>query len=69
MQKTKGTKVKPIFMWKTQKIITVFKKFEKAMSKLVTFDKDDEAVIQLTLDNLFNEIASATKVVKKRRKV
>lgn len=38
------------------------------MSSLVTFDKDDEMVVKLTLDNLFNEIANATKVIKKRRK-
>jgi len=62
------TKVKPIFIWKTQKIIAVFNKFKDEMSRLVTFDKADEAIVKLTLDNLFNEIASATKVIKKRRK-
>ena len=68
MKKTKGTNVKPIFIWKNQKIIAVFKKFEKAMSNLATFGKDDEMTVRLTLDNLFNEIVSATNVIKKRRK-
>lgn len=68
MQKNKDNKVKPIFIWKTQKIIAVFKKFKKEMSNLVTFGKDDEMVIKLTLDNLFNEIVSAANVIKKRRK-
>lgn len=68
MKKTKGTNIKPIFMWKTRKIGSVFNKFKKVMSNLVTFGEDDEALVRLTLDNLFNEVVSATNVIKKRRK-
>ena len=68
MQKNKGTKVKPIFIWKTQKIVSIFNKFKKEMPKLVTFDKEDEMLVRLTLDNLFYEIATATEVLRRMKK-
>lgn len=65
----KENNVKPIFIWKTQKINSMFTKFKKEMFELgVLGKKEDEVIIKLTLDNLFHEIVSATGVIRRMKK-
>ena len=66
MVKTKDVNVKRTLMLKNREVNVAFSKFKDAMANLVTSGKNDEALIMLILNNLFNEITSACKAIEER---
>lgn len=51
-----------------KKVKAAFDEFRDVLVDFQTMSPDDKILIGLTLGNLFNEIKSATKIVKERRK-
>ena len=66
---TKSRELKPILKYKFAKTKEAFDKFKKVVTNLKEIQYDeDEKLFRLTLNNLQNEILSATETIKKLRR-
>ena len=66
MPKANNLRIRFILMRKCRIVKSAFNKFKDAINNLKKFNTSDEALIKLTLDNLLNEIGTATEIIKER---
>ena len=66
MSKVNNLSIRYNIMRRCRALKLAFNNFKDAVANLKKFSAEDEALIKLTLDNLLNEINTATKVVKER---
>lgn len=61
---SKNNNVRFSIQRKSRGVKTAFNRFKDAIDNIKIFNSDGEQLIKLTLDNLLNEIKTATKIVK-----
>jgi len=68
MPKTNDNNIRFNIQRQSRGVKAAFNKFKDTIDSIKTFNSENESLIKLTLDNLLNEIKTATKVIKAKCK-